>query len=101
MRKTFDIMHHAHGTVFLEYNEDWTCLHFSPGTKVTKSMYRWLKEEMPKLNDFLETIAMPPLMTAINEENDTLKKLASRCGFNYIGKDGPWEVWMFGEKDGN
>lgn len=89
------LLQHKDGDILLEYNEDWTAIHLQQHDKLTPSLYKWIKYQMPQLNRFLQTISMPPLMCAVQETNEGMNKLVDKVGFVRAGNTDGLNVYIY------
>ena len=81
-------------SVDLEYSDSLVAMHFILKTDLTKSLYKEFKETLDKLQDFIETVGYPSLLTGVLDGDEVAAKLAVKFGFVYQGSSDGIDIYM-------
>lgn len=78
--------------VGLEFNEDFVILNISDEVKLTKSVYKDMKETLDSLLKFLSVCDFDYLWVASYKDNTSLNRLVRKVGFEEVGIQGDFLV---------
>ena len=72
--------------VEIEYTEDFIIMHFPHSEKLTKSLYKEMRQHFEDFIAFVNTMGHQSVWASIDPEDKLTTKFASRLGFVKVGE---------------
>ena len=94
--KDLDILKHPEATIRLEYDKTFAIAHIKEADDFNKTTYKWMREQVKSLHDFVTTAGYDNLYAGIDKGNKTTMKLCSKLGFTHLGENSGIEVYVYG-----